>query len=63
MYAQDADIYPWYVRCYYGSKVKYPKRPGTLAIETKHKTEFSMRMEIQAGQARKDIDEITWGRR
>lgn len=57
------DEWPWYVRMYYADNVKPPKRPGGLAVETIHKTEQSMRMDIQAGHARKDIDEVEYGRR
>jgi hypothetical protein len=57
------DEYPWYVRCYYAHDVEPPKYPGGLAIETKHKTEISMRMEIQAAEDRDDIDVVEYGRR
>lgn len=57
------DEWPWYVRCYYADNVEPPKIPGKLAIETKHKTEDSMRMEIQSAHYDDDIDVVEYGTR
>lgn len=57
------DEWPWYVRMYYADDVKWPKVPGELALETKHKTETSMQMEISAAERNTDIDMVEYGRR
>jgi hypothetical protein len=57
--------YDWW-RCtfHYGPDVRWPKRPGDIAIQTVHATESSRDIEIEAGRQRADIAEIVveqWG--
>lgn len=55
------DEYPWYVRMYYADD--HPMSPGEVALETIHKTEDSMREEIQAAHDNDDIDVVEYGTR
>jgi hypothetical protein len=52
------------VRCYYVDHLtrsedgSFGKRPGELAIETRHKGESSKDMEVAAGESRSDIGRV-----
>lgn len=45
---------------YYGDDVKHPKRTGELAIQTKHKTESSLYLDVLAANDREDIGRVDW---
>jgi hypothetical protein len=62
MMRQD-EVWPFYVRMYVADDVEPPKVPGRLALETKHKTEDSMRMEIQTATDNPEIDVVEYGNR
>lgn len=54
-------LFPYRMRAYYADDVKPPKVPGALAIETQHKTEASLNIEVAAARSRSDIGRInTW---
>lgn len=53
--------WPFYCAAYYADDVKRPKRPGELAIETKHRNEASLIAEVQAARSRKDIGRVDFG--
>lgn len=55
------DEWPWYVRMYYADD--HPMSPGKLARETKHRTEDSMRLEIEVAHRNDDIDVVEYGTR
>lgn len=61
--SSDRKEYPWFARCYYNKDVKPPKRPNTMAIETKHKTKMSLDIEVVAMKSRSDIGRVEWGTR
>lgn len=46
----------WQVRCTYNDTAQWPKVPGELAIETRHKTDSSKDMEVAVSKARGDVD-------
>jgi hypothetical protein len=42
----DAHHYPFGLRILWGIAAKYPRRPGELAVQTKHATEQARQTEI-----------------
>jgi hypothetical protein len=48
--AYPIENYKWMVRCYYTDKVKSPKIPGDLAIETVHTDDFSKDLEVRVSE-------------
>jgi hypothetical protein len=48
----------WRVSCYYADTVKWPKRPGELAIQTVHASDVSKDVEVAAAESREDIGEV-----
>jgi hypothetical protein len=48
------------MEAFYANGVKPPKKPGESAVKTRHKTDVSLLMEVQAAKSRKDIGKIVW---
>jgi hypothetical protein len=61
--ANDRQKWPYYMRAYYAEHVPSPRVPGSLAIETVHQSEASMKIEVDAANSRDDIGEVMFGRR
>lgn len=59
----DHDEYPYFVEIYYAEDHPNPKKRGMLNIKTKHKSEASRDMEIDAANSREDIGKVIWGYR
>jgi hypothetical protein len=48
----------WRVTGYYNDSVKFPKRPGDLALQTVHADDHSKDVEVEIFENRYDIGEI-----
>jgi hypothetical protein len=53
-------IHPYKAELYYASNVKWPKRPGELAIAVENGSSDGLMMDVEAGKRRNDIGVINW---